>query len=271
MPGAPITPRLFLCNAPFGRDVAAVRDYVAAGGYDGVEWGLDNLRVAVARGRRDWMLDGFRKAAPLTSLHAPYTDLELGHCDAEYARAALRILQEYVDVAAEAGAHHLNLHVGSHGLGPEEWDWDTLCRNLTALLDYAARRDVLLTVENLRLGLTSDPETFARLLRTTGAPACFDVGHAHGSEWVRRGRGSVVDVLRAIPTRVTAAHVYYTETEDTHHPATDVAQLAPALDALIQAGCDWWVVELHTREALERTRAVLDQYLAIHAGGVHAS
>ena len=119
MPGAPITPRLFLCNAPFGRDVAAVRDYVAAGGYDGVEWGLDNLRVAVARGRRDWMLDGFRKAAPLTSLHAPYTDLELGHCDAEYARAALRILQEYVDVAAEAGAHHLNLHVGSHGLGPE--------------------------------------------------------------------------------------------------------------------------------------------------------
>lgn len=255
-------PRLFLCNAPFGRDLGAVRDYVAAHGYDGVEWGLDNLRIAVARGRRDRMLDGFRKAAPLASLHAPYTDLELGHSDAEYAGAALRVLREYVDVAAELGAHHLNLHVGSHGLGREEYTWATLCRNLTALLDHAARRHVLLTVENLRLGLTSDPETFARLLRTTGAPACFDVGHAHGSDWVQRGGGSVLDVLRAIPTRVAAAHVYYTETEDTHHPATDVAQLATTLEALLDAGCDWWVVELHTRENLELTRRVLDVWLA---------
>jgi sugar phosphate isomerase/epimerase len=264
-------PHLVLCNAPFGRDAAAVREYVTAREYGGVEWGLDNLRVAVARGRREKTLDGFRRAAPVVSLHAPYTDLELGHRDAEYAAAALRVLREYVDVAAELGARHMNLHVGSHGLAPEEWAWDTLCRSLAALLDHAARRRVLLTVENLRLGLTSDPETFARLLRATGAPACFDVGHAHGSEWVRSGRGSVVDVLRAVPTRVAAAHVYYTETEDTHHPATDVAQLAPALDALLEAGCDWWVVELHTRDALERTRAVLDQYLAVHAGGVHAS
>jgi sugar phosphate isomerase/epimerase len=270
MPGMSPAPRLLLCNAPFGRDVAAVRDYVAAHDYDGVEWGLDNLRVAVARGRRDRMLDGFRRAAPVASLHAPYTDLELGHRDGEYAGAALRVLREYVDVAAELGVHHMNLHVGSHGLGPDEYAWDTLCRNLTALLEHAARRRVLLTVENLRLGLTSDPETFARLLRATGAPACFDTGHAHGSEWVQRGRGSVVDVLRAIPTRVAAAHVYYTETEDTHHPATDVDQLGPTLDGLHEAGCDWWVVELHTREALERTRAVLDQYLAAHAGGIHA-
>jgi hypothetical protein len=69
------------------------------------------------------------------------------------------------------------------------------------------RRGVLLTVESLRLGLTSEPETFARLLRTTGAPACFDVGHAHGSDWVQRGRGSVVEVLRAVPTRVAATQV----------------------------------------------------------------
>ena len=271
VPGDATTPTLLLCNAPFGRDVAAVRDYVANRGYDGVEWGLDNLRVAVARARRQRTLDGFRQAAPRASLHAPYTDLELAHRDAEYALAALRVLREYVDVAAELRAHHLNLHVGSHGLGLEECDWDGLCRNLTALLDHAARRGVLVTVENLRLGLTSEPETFARLLRATGAPACFDVGHAHGSDWVRRGRGSVVDVLRAVPTRVAAAHVYYTETEDTHHPATDVAQLAPALDALLEAGCTWWVVELHTRDALESTRAVVDRYLAVHAGGVHAS
>jgi sugar phosphate isomerase/epimerase len=266
-----VTPRLLLSNAPFGRDVTAVREYAARARYDGVEWGLDNLRVAVARGRRQRTLEGFRSAAPLASLHAPYTDLELGHHDAEYAAAALRVLREYVDVTAELGAHHLNLHVGSHGLEPAECSWETLCRNLGALLDHAARRGVLVTVENLRLGLTSEPETFARLLRMTGAPVCFDVGHAHGSDWVQQGRGSVVDVLRSVPTPILAAHVYGTETGDTHHPATSVADLAPALDALRAAGCDWWVVELHTRDALEQTRAVVDRYLAIHVGGVHAS
>ena len=274
-------PKLLLCHVAVGRDVAAVREYATAHRYAGVEWGLDNLRVAVARDRRQRTLDGFRSVGGLVSLHAPYTDLELGHRDAEYAAAALRVLKEYVDVTAELPAHHLNLHVGSHGLAPEECAWDTLLRNLTALLDYAARRGVLLTVENLRIGLTSDPETFARLLRTTGAPACFDIGHAHGSDWVKLGRGSVVDVFRLIPTRIAAAHVYYTEIGDAHHPPGEVGDLAAALDALAETGCDWWVVELHTRESLEQTRRVLDQYLAgrrpsvaagsAGSGGTHAT
>ncbi|HEV8673341.1 MAG TPA: TIM barrel protein [Methylomirabilota bacterium] len=266
-------PHLLLCHVAIGRDVAAVREYVTRHRYAGVEWGLDSLRVAVARDRRQRTLDGFRSVGGLVSLHAPYTDLELGHRDAEYAAAALRILREYVEVAADLAAHHLNLHVGSHALAPEECAWDTLLRNLTALLDHAARRRVLLTVENLRLGLTSDPETFARLLRATGAPACFDVGHAHGSDWVQQGRGSVVDVLRSIPTRVAAAHVYFTETGDTHHPPREAGDLATTLDALIAAGCDWWVVELHTRESLEQTRRVLDDYLGQRAtsGVQHAA
>jgi len=264
-----VTPKLLLCHVAIGRDGAAVRDYVAAHRYGGMEWGLDSLRVAVARGRRERTLEAFRQVDGLVSLHAPYTDLELGHHDPEYAAAARRVLTEYVDVAAELPAHHLNLHVGSHGLAPDECDWTTLLRNLTALLEYAARRNVLLTVENLRIGLTSDPETFARLLRTTGAPACFDLGHAEGSDFVRQGRGSAVDVLRSIPTRVAAAHVYHVEVGDTHHPPRAVADMAAALDALLAIGCDWWVVELHTRETLEQTRQVLDTYLAGRPAGAH--
>ncbi len=274
-----MNPKLLLCHVAIGRDAAAVREYVATHRYDGVEWGLDGLRVAVARGRRERTLDGFRQAGGLCSLHAPYTDLEIGHRDAEYAGAALRVLKEYVDVAAELGAHHLNLHVGSHGLAPEECSWETLLRNLTALLDYAAQRRTAVTVENLRIGLTSDPETFARLLRATGAPACVDLGHAHGSDWVQQGRGSVADVLRSVPTRIAAAHVYFTETGDTHHPPPGLGDMAAALDALAATGCDWWVVELHTRQALEQTRRVVDQYLVARqpvgaaktSGGDHAA
>ncbi len=254
-------PKLLLCHLAVGKDPASLREYVTAHRYDGVEWGLDGLRVPVARGRRQRILEGFRSVGPC-SLHAPYTDLEIGHRDAEYAAAALRVLREYVDVTADVGAHHLNLHVGSHALEPEERSWDTLVANLTTLMEYAARRGTLVTVENLRVGLTSDPETFAALLRATGAPVTFDLGHAHGSAWVQAGRGSVVDVLKSIPTRIVAGHLYLTETGDSHVPPAAVSDVAAALDGLRAAGCDWWVLELHRRDTLEQTRRVVDEYLA---------
>jgi sugar phosphate isomerase/epimerase len=257
-----MTPKLLFCHLAVGKDPDAIREYVAAHGYDGVEWGLDGLRLAVARGRRQRVLDGFRSASPLCSLHAPYTDLEIGHGDAEYAAAALRILREYADATADLGAHHLNLHVGSHALEPEERSWDTLVRNLTALMDHAAKRGTVVTVENLRQGLASDPEAFAALLRATGAPVTFDLGHAHGSAWVQTGRGSVLDFLTCIPTRVVAGHLYLTETGDSHVPPAVVSDVAEVLDSLWAAGCDWWVLELHTRDTLEQTRTVVDQYLA---------
>jgi sugar phosphate isomerase/epimerase len=257
-----MTPRLALCHLAIGKDPAAVREYVTAHRYDGVEWGLDGQRLAVARGRRSYILDGFRSVGVPCSLHAPYTDLEIGHRDAEYAAAALRILREYVDAAAEVGARHLNLHVGSHALESDERSWENLVRNLTALMDYAARRGTMVTVENLRRGLASDPEAFVALLRATGAPVTFDLGHAHSSAWVQEGRGSVVDFLRSIPTRIVAGHLYLTETGDAHVPPAEVGDVADTLDGLLSAGCDWWVLELHTRETLEQTRGVVDQYLA---------
>ncbi len=258
----PTHPKLLFCHFPFGKNPEIIREYVVANRYDGVEWGLDGWRMMVARGRRQQMIDRLRSVASLCSLHAPYTDLEIGHRDAEYAEAAVRVLQGYVDAAADLSAHHINLHVGSFAPDPEELSWETLVRNLAGLMDYAAQRRTVLTVENLRHGPTSDPETFAALLRETGAPVTFDLGHAHGSAWVQSGRGSVADFLKSIPTRIMAGHLYFTERNDSHFAPTDVTDIAGALDGLWEAGCDFWVLELHTRETLEQTRRVLDQYLA---------
>lgn len=148
----PVSPKLLLCHLAVGKHPDRLRQYVTAHGYDGVEWGLDSLRLPVARERRNPILEGFRSVGPLCSLHAPYTDLEIGHRDAAYAAAALQILKTYVDAAAEVGASHLNLHVGSHALAAEERSWENLVRNLTDLMDHAGRRGTLVTVENLRRG-----------------------------------------------------------------------------------------------------------------------
>ena len=263
-----MAPTLLFCHAPFGKDPEAVQKYAAVHGYAGVEWGLDGWRLMIARSRRQRMLDGLRQASPLCSVHAPYTDLEIGHRDADYAAAAVRILQGYVDAAADLGAHHINFHVGSFALEPEELSWETLLRNLTILLDHAAQRGTRLTVENLRHGPTSDPETFAALLRQTGAPVTFDLGHAHGSAWVQDGRGSVTDFLKSIPTPILASHLYFTERDDSHFAPAGVGDVAEPLEGLLAAGCDFWVLELHTRQTLEQTRRVVDEYLASRKGPI---
>ena len=255
-------PTLLCSHAPFGRNPDVVKAYLARHDYDGVEWGLEGWRLMMARARRQRHLAQLRGVAPLCSLHAPYSDLEIGHRDGGHAAAAVQILKGYVEAAADLGAHHVNLHVGSFAPDPEELCRETLVRNLGELLEYAARRGTALTVENLRHGPTSDPEVFAALLRATGAPVTFDLGHAHGSAWVQEGRGSVSDFLRAIPTRILAGHLYYTERDDSHFAPETVEDLASALDGLREAGCDFWVLELHTCETLEQTRRLVDGYLA---------
>ena len=255
-------PKLLFCHTPFGKDLVALSAYMLANGYDGVEWAWDGWRLMVPRERRRRRLDDLRQASRVSSAHAPYTDMEIGHRDPDHATAAVRILREYIDAAKELGVHHLNMHVGSYGLPLEELSWDGLVRNVANLLEYAARCEVRLTVENLTSGLTSDPETLARLLKATGAPVTFDLGHAHGSAWVREGRGSVVDFLQSIPTPVLAAHIYFTERNDAHFVPEKLGDIGPALDGLVAKGCDFWVLELHTQETLEQTRRIVDEYLA---------
>ncbi|MFB3818691.1 MAG: sugar phosphate isomerase/epimerase family protein [Candidatus Methylomirabilales bacterium] len=259
-------PALLFCHSAFGKDLTAIRRYRTARAYDGVEWAWDGWRLMLPRERRRRHLDALRDIAPLSSAHAPYADMEIGHPDAAHARAATQILTGYIEAAADLGAHHLNLHAGSYAPAPEEFSRDNCLRSLSVLMERAARLGTAVTLENLRQGPTSDPETFTGILRATGIPVTFDLGHAHGSAWVQAGHGSVADVLRAIPTRVLAAHIYFSELRDAHVVPSAVADIAEALDGLRAAGCDFWVLELHAPEPLEQTRKVVDEYLARHSG-----
>ena len=265
-----MTPTLTFCHSPFRKELLEVEAYRRTHRFDGVEWSLDGWRLMVARTRRRELLDRLRTASPLCSLHAPYTDLELGHRDPDHAAAALRILQDYVDAASDLAAHHVNVHVGTFAPDPTELSHETIVRNLSALLEYGARRRVPVTVENLRGGPTSDPDAFAAILRATGAPVTFDLGHAAGCPWVQDGRGSVVDFLRSLPTTVLASHVYLVEKDDAHFAPQTVEEIAPVLAALEASGCSYWVLELHALDRLEQTRRIVDRYLgartSVHPG-----
>ncbi len=255
-------PQLVFCHYPFGKDLARLRTYREAHGYDGVEWNLATWRLMTPAAPRRRLFDAWKTASPLSSVHAPYTDLEIGHADPTYAAAACRILRDYIDAAADLGAHHINLHVGTYRPDPAELDGNTIRRSLTDLLEYGARRHVPITLENLGGGPTSTPDEFAAILRDTGVPVTFDLGHAAGCKWVLDGHGTVLDFLNAVPTPVIASHVYQIERKDTHFAPDSIEAFGPVLAGLIEKHCDFWVLELHSVDSLEQTRRIVDHFLA---------
>lgn len=256
-----MAPTLVFCHSPFRRDVAAVAAYRKEKGYDGVEWSLEGWRLMRSTKARCDLLARLRTASSLCSIHAPYNDLEIGHVDPSHAAAALRILQDYVDAAADLGAHHMNIHVGTFAPEPSELSHETIVRNVSALMEYGARRGVPVTIENLRGGPTSRPESFAAILRATGAPVTFDLGHAAGCSWVRDGHGTLLDFLQSIPTPVLASHVYLIERDDTHFAPESLTDMTPALEGLTARECSFWVLELHSMDTLEQTRTIVDAHL----------
>jgi len=92
-------------------------------------------------------MDRLRRRSFPCSFPAPYTVPEIGHREPEYAAAAIRVLQGYVDAAADTGAHHISRHLGSIAPGPEDLSRETLVRNLVGLLKHPAKRRTVVTVE----------------------------------------------------------------------------------------------------------------------------
>lgn len=257
---------LIMSHLPWGRDFHRLGAYRAEHTYYGVEWAMEGMRLPVAHARLERMLAQMRAAAPQASYHAPYSDVEIAHRDPAIGQASMDSLKRYIDAIAPIGAHHLNCHVGSFGLGPDERSWDRMVSNVREIAAYGEARGLIVTIENLQEGLSSEPDLFCRLVTETGIRVTFDIGHANGSDWVCSGRGTAAEFIRRLGGCIVAAHVYEIEADDTHHAPRDLSRIGAALSELSRVGCDWWVLELPRLDLLEATRNVVDRFVAEQEG-----
>lgn len=192
--------------------------------------------------------------------HLPLGYREIGHADEAQATLALAWMTEAVSQVALAGGTMLTLHAGLPSDASRERVLATTER-LRRIVVHGDELGVRVCLENLRWGLTSQPDDFMELVALSGAAITLDVGHAASSDAAERGFGAV-DFARLVAPYVHNAHVYEREV-GSHIAPVDLKALAPALDVLLEAPhCDWWVVELHNVEEARRTRALLAEFLA---------
>ncbi len=196
--------------------------------------------------------------------HFPLGPFDLSHIEDRQASRALILMQAAVGHVAEIGGTYLTVHLPL----PEDASHDRFhhaCDLLGDLVDYGRERGVRVCLENLRWGMTSQPEHFLELVDSSGAGITFDVGHAISSDIADAGF-SAARFAAELGDRIENVHVYGRE-EAVHLPPASIEDIQPVVDALLATQCSWWTIELFGLSEFTATRDMLLEYFdSVHLG-----
>jgi len=229
-------------------------------GYIAVDWTIELDRLSLFKDERTCFDDLLGKTAyQEVRYHCPLAKFEIAHINPYIAKNSVKLLKKCIDIIKGYNAQYLTLHIGGAST-IEELNWDSAVKNLAELVEYGGKHNITVCLENLKSGWTSDPALFIKLVELSGAKVTFDIGHANSSVYAVSGKATCTDFIDKVSDLIVNAHIY--EAEDPYHIAPEnLNNISPALKALLNTSCDWWVVELDDRDSVENTRALLYDFL----------
>lgn len=250
-----LKPKIAVCSQMM-TSVERAFDYAFAEGYPGIDFTIDSTNISAGLIRR---LEEITSADHFEIRYHCAANVEIAQADKNEADRAVEFLRSTLDWLEHLKAGHLTIHLGlNHESG---LCWETAVRNLSELVERGQSKDILVCVENLKSGWTSEPETLKRLVELTGAKVTFDVGHSNSSQVCRDGKVTGAEFLTSVKEHVVNAHIY--EREEPHHIAPqDLTLIQPQLEVLLQSRCDWWVIEHPGEEMVSQTKDLLQLFLS---------
>jgi sugar phosphate isomerase/epimerase len=229
--------------------------FAAEHGFAGVELSIAPDAAAVVAARSALLSAG--GTPPATRYHLPFRGCDV--CDPSGVAARDAVERTAGVIRALSPGDVLSMHAP---LRDRHEASDAPClasEHLSELVAIGARYGVTVAVENLRWGPTSDPDAFIDLVDRSGARVTFDVGHAASSDAAARGY-TAARFAQDLGERIVGAHVYGRENER-HHPPASLDEISDVLESLLEAGCDWWTIELTSVDEVLATRAMLVEFL----------
>lgn len=200
----------------------------------------------------------FLKAGIPVRFHSAFKDCEIGHSDAESAQYAMSVHSATLEAVRGLSEQVITIHIGLDRNIP--LDYGRAVDNLCKLAARAKNLGIILCLENLLDGPTSNPENLVYWANTSGAMITLDIGHAASCERVQRGELTLLDFVEMTADRLVEAHVYGSES-DRHYPIRNLEQIQPAIDRLLKTGCRWWTIELDDYAEALSTRSMLLDYI----------
>jgi sugar phosphate isomerase/epimerase len=203
-------------------------------------------------------LDPLLKVGIPVRYHGFFPWYEIGQVDAADAERAMDVHLSALEAMHGRGEQIITVHIGLDRQVP--LDSGRVVANLTRLVERARELDIVVCLENLRRGPTSDPETVVEWARKSGAMITLDVGHAVSCQRVQKGELTPLDFVESFADRLLEVHMYERET-DRHHPPRDMSVLGPIVDRLLATACTWWTIELNDCDQALATRTLLLDYM----------
>lgn len=229
-------------------------DWIAANGF-----GMAYTPEAMQLHRTEQHTASYLEKGIPIRYHGFFPGFEIGDADGKRAAKALTLHKKALDVIHGVGEQLMTVHVG---LVPSiALDYQHVVDNLCRLADYAHAKGITICLENLRTGLTSNPETVVELAEKCNTSITLDVGHAVSCDRVVAGSVNVVEIVEMFAHALEEVHFYEYET-DTHYAPKDMSILGPIVDALCATECTWWTIELNCYEDILNTRRLVGEYLA---------
>lgn len=158
------------------------------------------------------------------------------------------------------------LTIHSPGIWDSEVFLNEAFEDLKALCRKAMQNGVVICLENMASGWTSDPERLIEVADKSGVSIVLDIGHFNSSECCRFNLWHRREVVEALGVFTVGAHIYEYE-HNGHIPAKDHYLLWDALEALFLTKASWWVIEHNDRESFFDTYSIIKEFLEYKKGG----
>ena len=191
--------------------------------------------------------------------HGFFRGYEFAHQDPVVARRGMEVHRAALEAMQGRGEQVITFHVGLNRDDP--LDSGRAMENLGKLVMRAQELGIIVCLENLRRGLTSDPETVLNWAKVSGSMITLDIGHAVSCQRVESGELSVIDFVNTFADRLHEVHMYEREV-DRHYPPQDMRILGPIVDRLLTTSCNWWTIELDDYAEALYTRNLLLGHLS---------
>ncbi len=251
-PAAETDPIILAVSAQW-HSFPAKLDWLVSNGF-AIEYTPDSRNLATAREHLPtYLAEGVR-----IRHHGYFPGFEFGDSRPDRAEEALNLHLRALETIQGIGEPFVTFHVG---LIPDiPVNPTTAVRNLATLVDYGKKLGITVSLENLRFGPTSNPETVLEWTGKTGAMITMDVGHAVSCDRVNGGELTVCEIVNLFRKQLGEVHFYESET-DRHHAPNNMDILGPVVDALLTSDCRWWTIELDTRSDVLQTQQLLADHL----------
>lgn len=234
----------FAFSSLCGRYIDDIIDLAKKNPYKAVEWDMNFIPPTLNSFRLNQLALQISDYGLNIRYHLPYSYTEIAHKDdtiREFSLITIKRYLDYIHLISGNNIAYAVLHVGYDDSIEKH-----AIENLKDLASYAKNLNIVLCIENLIKGLTTDVDFVLKALEIDNIKLCFDTGHAN-VVINQQGNAAFIHNLNYLLEKCVHSHLYLTEDKHYNHvPFVSSAEIqqSKAIKTVLESKCNWFTMEL---------------------------